>query len=153
MGLSSPSLTKLLPSAFLTLTRLSPAKANERQKSMKSRLNQDVLESNIFQRVSVDLNSADPIEKNDDLKILNNDGLENLAGYICHKLGKDNPEICANSENCSSYTWMDHLSEGGLSKPTDMLMEKALQAVFDDLNGTDLHIHMCKLGPEALRFK
>ncbi|XP_049317023.1 uncharacterized protein LOC105228290 isoform X2 [Bactrocera dorsalis] len=141
MGLSSPSLTKLLPSAFLTLTRLSPAKANERQKS------------NIFQRVSVDLNSADPIEKNDDLKILNNDGLENLAGYICHKLGKDNPEICANSENCSSYTWMDHLSEGGLSKPTDMLKEKALQAVFDDLNGTDLHIHMCKLGPEALRFK
>ncbi|XP_018802059.1 PREDICTED: uncharacterized protein LOC108977022 isoform X2 [Bactrocera latifrons] len=103
----SRSLTKLLPSAFLTLTRLTPAEANEGQKRMKSRLNQDVLENmfdvirlevftitlterssiktdggnvevdntpdmegnylsltgNIFQRVSVDLKSAVPIEK------------------------------------------------------------------------------------------
>ncbi|XP_039969035.1 uncharacterized protein LOC120780867 [Bactrocera tryoni] len=40
------------------------------------------LQRNIFQRVAVDLNSTDPTEKSDDLEILNNDGLENLAGYI-----------------------------------------------------------------------
>ncbi|XP_036328559.1 uncharacterized protein LOC118740912 [Rhagoletis pomonella] len=98
----------------------------------------------MFQRVSVEMNSTDVSEQSEDLEVLNIDGLENLAGYICHKLGKDNPEICMNPETDSSYTWVNHVSEGGLSKPTDMLMEhmKALLAVFDEVNGSELYI--CK---------
>uniref|UniRef100_V5I9F0 Uncharacterized protein n=1 Tax=Anoplophora glabripennis TaxID=217634 RepID=V5I9F0_ANOGL len=45
------------------------------------------------------------------------DGLENLAGFICHKLN----DSTLHSSSTESYSWINHLSEGGLSKsPTFM---------------------------------
>ncbi|XP_039966688.1 uncharacterized protein LOC120778773 [Bactrocera tryoni] len=199
MGLSSRSLTKLLLSAFLTLTRITPAETDERQKRMEYRLNQDVLENlfgvirlkgglhdhpdrkefkyrlrsyilghnerpitdegnievdntpdfegnylsltgNIFQRVSVDLNSADPIEKNYDLKILNNDGLENFSAT---NLVKITPKLVPIQKIVRLILgWITYLKEDFQNQQIHMLMEhmRALQAVFDALNGTDLHI-------------
>lgn len=40
------------------------------------------------------------------------DGLENLAGYICHRLKE--PSSSITSANMSSFSWIDHCSEGGL---------------------------------------
>jgi hypothetical protein len=68
------------------------------------------------------------------------DGLENLAGYICHRLKEVIPNIHDNWE--SSYTWVNHLSEGGLSKPTAEMMThmSALENIFNEANGTEIDI-------------
>jgi len=64
------------------------------------------------------------------------DGLDNLAGYICHRL-KSVEEIHADSNNDNTFTWVNHLSEGGLSKPTSdmMLRMTELEKVFNEFNG------------------
>lgn len=72
------------------------------------------------------------------------DALENIAGYICHKLGEEVPNISVPKDNLQShsYTWVDHLSEGGLSKPTDQMMAhvQALHKIFENLNSDGLLI-------------
>lgn len=75
------------------------------------------------------------------------DGLENLAGYICHKLHKEVPNIRVDSTFHSvnphfSYTWVDQLNEGGLSKPTQSMMihMSSLESIFNDANGDELLI-------------
>lgn len=71
------------------------------------------------------------------------DGLENIAGYICHKLKDDIPDIAAT--DCLEvpyYSWVQHLSEGGLSKPTEKTMHhiEALHQIFEDSNRQGLLI-------------
>ncbi|CAD7085347.1 unnamed protein product [Hermetia illucens] len=46
------------------------------------------------------------------------DGLENLAGFICHKMKSLHSDIGVNLDENQNLTWVDHLSEGGLTKPT-----------------------------------
>lgn len=58
--------------------------------------------------------------EHDELTDMAYDGLENLAGYICHKFGDEVPNISTPKDQPqNSYTWVNHLSEGGLSKPTE----------------------------------
>lgn len=66
------------------------------------------------------------------------DGLENLAGFICHKVAKEEDV----SEISANFTWVDHLSEGGLCKPSQKLMSEIenLEAVFQEMNGDGLLI-------------
>lgn len=70
------------------------------------------------------------------------DGLENLAGYICHKLKNQNPSVAVNPLDDSAYTWVNHLSEGGLSKPSISLMKtlKSCDDIFLKLNGEKLMV-------------
>lgn len=78
----------------------------------------------------------------EELKTLQYDGLQNLAGYICHKLKNKHPSIEANNVGDSIYTWVDHLSEGGLSKPSNLLMEqlKSCDEIFNKLNQSKILI-------------
>lgn len=48
--------------------------------------------------------------------------MENLAGYICHKLKGEIPNISINSSEDKTFTWVTHLNEGGLSKPSDEII-------------------------------
>lgn len=68
----------------------------------------------------------------DDLEF---DGLEHLAGYICHKLKDDIPSksFSSNDDSCS---WANHLSEGGLSIPSSSMMDhmRNLESVFKAMN-------------------
>lgn len=71
------------------------------------------------------------------------DGLENLAGYICHKLRDEVPSISISKDQPqTSFTWVNHLSEGGLSKPTDQMMVhmQALHQIFQKINQDGLLI-------------
>lgn len=66
------------------------------------------------------------------------DGLENIGGYICHKLNLVSESNSIHLPSTSrSYTWTDHLSEGGLVKPTPELMEhfEKLENIFLEFNG------------------
>lgn len=67
------------------------------------------------------------------------DGLENLAGYICHKLKESS---ASTSTATSNYTWVSHLSEGGLSKPSPEFMAQVeqLEQIFQSLNKDNLFI-------------
>lgn len=77
----------------------------------------------------------------DDLPDLELDALENVAGYICYRL-KDSLDDTYIAGNSTSYSWVDHLSEGGLCKPSNELMEnmQLLEKVFRQLNGDALLI-------------
>jgi len=83
-----------------------------------------------------------------DLQNMAYDGLENLAGYICHKLKHEVPDIALSTDMVDKHSWVDHLSEGGLSKPTDsfMLDMQALHVVFNKINGSGLFISKNYLG-------
>ena len=84
--------------------------------------------------------NSDESDLTKDLTDIEYDGLENLAGYVCHKLKEPNSFIA--SSQSSNYTWVSHLSEGGLSKPsTEFLghMEE-LEKIFKSVNSNKLHI-------------
>lgn len=86
------------------------------------------------------MNNCDPlVAELDDLQY---DGLENLAGFICHRLKEHEPTIVSSSEN--NFSWVNHLSEGGLTKPSEEFMVKMeqLEKIFMDVNSDSLHI--CK---------
>lgn len=80
----------------------------------------------------------------EELSDLAYDGLENLAGYICHRLKEQEPNISVprNELEVQPYTWIDHLSEGGLSKPTEEMMGKIqeLHTIFNTINNEGLLI-------------
>lgn len=78
---------------------------------------------------------------NPELESLEYDGLENVAGYICKRLRAEVPNIAVEG-NDDNYSWVNHLSEGGLSKPTQELMVhlRAMQNVFNDINDVTLLI-------------
>ena len=71
------------------------------------------------------------------------DGLENLAGYICHRLKNKVSDLETNETNESS--WVHHLDEGGLSKPSDTVMAQllSLENVFNAVNGEGQGIYIC----------
>lgn len=94
----------------------------------------------IFGDLNVDANTEEPVEQ--ELTDMQYDGLENLAGYICHRLKDDLPDIVSKNEKFATYSWVDHLSEGGLSKPTQKTMQhmQELQHIFETKNGQGLLI-------------
>lgn len=80
--------------------------------------------------------------EDNDFASMEYDGFENLAGYICKRLHNELPDIRVNAENDSSYTWVNHLSEGRLSKPTVQMMGymMELEMIFNVANGEELLI-------------
>lgn len=80
--------------------------------------------------------AADPREE--ELKALEYDALEHVAGYICHRVR--NPDIVASAGAAATgWTWVDQLSEGYLTKPAPefvALLEK-LEMIFREMNGED----------------
>lgn len=68
------------------------------------------------------------------------DGLENVAGFICHKLQKEEPTASCSSDQ--SFTWVSHLSEGGLKIPSIefMVQLSQLEQIFNTANSDTLLI-------------
>ena len=68
------------------------------------------------------------------------DGLENLAGFICYKLKNDEAAASCSSSSLESFTWVNHLSEGGLEKPTEKCMSQLhqLEQIFNNINSDNL---------------
>ncbi|XP_039968330.1 uncharacterized protein LOC120780115 [Bactrocera tryoni] len=69
------------------------------------------------------------------------DGVENVAGYLCHRLKNVLPHIVESGQSNNSYTWVNHLSEGGLTKPTPQFVEKVarMEKIFTDINKDSLY--------------
>lgn len=84
------------------------------------------------------LASCNMQEKDSELQEVAYDGLENLAGFICYKL---NDRSCESEDNCT-YTWVDHLSEGALHKPSATFVSQLeeLENIFQSINGSSLLI-------------
>lgn len=98
----------------------------------------------------------DVVENNEtDLENLQYDGLENLAGYICNRLKNETPNLAVNPLEESNYSWVNHLSEGGLSKPSTALMKtlKSCDAIFLKLNGEKLLLETGYLQKHLLEAK
>lgn len=72
----------------------------------------------------------------EELHELTYDGLENLAGFICYKLREPGTE---STKDNATFTWIDHLSEGGLHKPSDTFVQKMqqLEHIFRSVNNGD----------------
>lgn len=87
-----------------------------------------------------------PIEQNNvqeevidaELHELEYDGLVNLAGFICYKIQDESSE----TRETLNYTWTDHLSEGGLHKPSEHFISQMeqLEKCFKMFNGNSLFI-------------
>ncbi|XP_036335377.1 uncharacterized protein LOC118745807 [Rhagoletis pomonella] len=73
---------------------------------------------------------------------LEHDGLEHLAGYICHRLQDDIPSTSLRSNDDPSFSWASHLSEGGLKVPSSAMMDQMrhLESVFQAMNEDGLLI-------------
>lgn len=83
----------------------------------------------------------DTVEK--ELTEIQNDGLENLAGFIAFKLRKSESSLgYIATDNDPTYTWINHLSEGGLMKPNENFLSKCreLNTIFEKINGNSLKI-------------
>lgn len=98
---------------------------------------QDNFTGNILSKIHVE-NEIIEDDYNIELNEIQHDGLENLAGYICHKIKEKSPSPSGH------YTWIDHLSEGGLSKPSQELLSKLtdLEIIFHNFNSDNINI--CK---------
>lgn len=70
------------------------------------------------------------------------DGLENLAGFIAFKLRHKAKLGYIPDCNDASFSWVTHLTEGGLQKPTDDFLTKCneLDHIFSNYNGNSLKI-------------
>lgn len=102
----------------------------------------DSLSSNFFKTLNSGINIPEEAPE-DELKSLQYDGLEHLAGYICHKI--NNPELVVaneiiNTHKDSSFTWTNQLSEGFLQKPTEQMMQnmQQLELIFQQFNGDQI---------------
>lgn len=75
------------------------------------------------------------------------DGLENLAGNIAFKLRHNEKLSYIPDKNEASFSWVNHLTEGGLQKPTDEFMIKynQLDHIFNKYNGDTLKIEKSHL--------
>lgn len=64
---------------------------------------------------------------------LHEDALEYIAGFIVRKLG-----LTEHVSNEPTYTWVDEVSRGGLTKPSTsfLCITKQLEVVFKTFNGT-----------------
>lgn len=71
--------------------------------------------------------TTDDICSVDELTQMQCDGLENLAGYVAFKLRKkETVGFIPDSSDCS-FSWINHVSEGGLMKPTNSFLENCRQ--------------------------
>lgn len=97
------------------------------------------LSSDIPEEDDVLLNEDDFIKEgvNEEINELKYDALEHLTGYICHKT-----KLGASEASESSFTWTDQLSEGGLIKPPQQLVQKMqeLEKIFHSVNGNTISI-------------
>lgn len=110
---------------------------------------EDLLSSRCFSTLADPVSQKDESSAPDPLsKELGYDGLDNLAGFICHKL-KDEFEVASSSSLASldesNFTWVSHLSEGGLNKPSEefMFQFQQLEEIFNTFNPIN-DIHICK---------
>lgn len=78
----------------------------------------------------------------EDLSDMQLDGLENLAGFIAFKFRKTEKLGYLSSSIDATYSWVDHLSEGGLMNPNDDFLQKCaqLEKIFNDINKDTLKI-------------
>lgn len=100
------------------------------------------LSQDCFAPLEVEVESIGNIEHDiPELSDATYDGLQNLAGFICKKVKEPTSFITSHSTS-GSFTWIDHLSEGGLQKPTEHFMAEIekLEAIFDTVNKPDLFI-------------
>lgn len=94
----------------------------------------------VFSSVKVIENSEEPLDKlEEELSDIEYDGLEHLAGYICHKIKQDDNASRVLSQE---YTWTSHLSEGGLTRPSPEIMNQMqeLEKIFQLANSDSLLI-------------
>lgn len=109
---------------------------------------EQILSGQLFDRLAEeqDQDSTEVIKKDQDitevvekeLGCLEYDGLQYLAGFICHKL-----KINSNNDlQDNLFTWVDHISEGGLTKPTEEFMTfmEELENIFHSVNKDSLLI-------------
>lgn len=94
---------------------------------------------------ALDLPNEEDVEntlRNADLEELRWDGLENLAGFVAFKLRKKEKLGYIPDCNEGSFSWVNHLSEGGLQKPTEEFLIKCneLDHIFNTFNGDSLKI-------------
>lgn len=84
----------------------------------------------------------DNTEIDDNLSELEWDGLEHLAGYIAFKLHDKTLGAPTDKSSYSAHTWISHLSEGGLYKPTENFMRyiKKLDNIFKQFNNPSIKI-------------
>lgn len=70
------------------------------------------------------------------------DGLENLAGFIAFKLQKKEKLGYIPDSNETSFSWVNHLSEGGLLKPNLDFLTKCneLDHIFKNFNNESLKL-------------
>lgn len=82
-------------------------------------------------------------ELESDLNDVEYDGLEHLAGYICHRIKQNDASRILTQD----YSWTFHLSEGGLTKPSAEFMGQmqGLEKIFQSVNSDTLFITKCYL--------
>lgn len=78
-----------------------------------------------------------PFKEFDDLVY---DSLEYLGGYISKRINKTVSKARNECPGSSTFTWIDHISEGGLVKPSEEFMEdiQNLERIFEVFNGDGL---------------
>lgn len=113
--------------------------------SLSSTLPETLLSGQCFsQLISPEPEDETEVINNDpiilELDAISYDGLENLAGFISHKLKNIEPTASTSSEQ--HFTWVDHLSEGGLSKPSEQMMHimQQLESIFQSVNAESIFI-------------
>lgn len=88
--------------------------------------------------IKLQIEDEDNLDNKIDLEDLKFDGLQNLAGFISHKL----QHIVAPDNEPTGYTWSSHVSEGGYTIPSTAFVEQIsqLEDIFQKFNGDDIII-------------
>ena len=75
-----------------------------------------------------------------ELTELENDGLENLAGFIAYKIKDENLGFPTGTVTDNFYSRINYVSEGVLYKPTDELMNeiRKLNHILMEYNGEEI---------------
>lgn len=104
-------------------------------------LQEQLLSGQCFSKLDLEKKSTTDTTTVDECEELKFDGLQNLAGFICHKLNDVVPSH-STTEQTQNYTWTTHLSEGGLSEPSLEFMGQIqhLENIFSSVNGDSLLI-------------
>lgn len=95
------------------------------------------LSSSLLRTLNPDVIIAE--EPADEFESLQYDSLEHLAGYICHRI--KSPDLAVqNTQQESSFTWTNQLTEGFLQKPTDemMMVIEKLETIFKIFNNEEI---------------
>lgn len=104
--------------------------------------NAELVTGNMFSNLVIPENDhVEDIIEEVELSELQYDGLENLAGFVAFKFKKENLGYIPD-DNDVLFSWVNHLSEGGLMKPTEDFLMKCIEmeSIFVKINGDDLII-------------